>query len=54
MQIKFLTTALQKPYTLAGFEHGIFCSGDGRDNHYAKPPGQLVTFFSIGKLLFSH
>jgi hypothetical protein len=25
--------------TLAGFEPGIFCSGGGRDDHYATPPG---------------
>jgi hypothetical protein len=43
MQIKFFTTALQckktylKPYTLAGFEPGIFCYGGGRDDHYATP-----------------
>jgi hypothetical protein len=35
-----LTTSLQfikslKPYTLAGFEPGIFCSGGGRDDRYA-------------------
>jgi hypothetical protein len=45
-----LTTALQcikspkKPYTLAGFEPGIFCSEGGRDDHYATPPGQEVFF----------
>jgi hypothetical protein len=27
----------QKPYTLAGFEPGIFCSVGGRDDHYATP-----------------
>jgi hypothetical protein len=41
-----LTSALQyfktyKPYTLAGFEPGIFSSGGGRDGHYATPPGQI-------------
>jgi hypothetical protein len=41
-----LTTALQcknpyKPYTLAGFEPGIFCSVGGRDDQYATPPGNL-------------
>jgi hypothetical protein len=35
-----LTAALQcikasKPYTLAGFEPGIFCSGCVRNDHYA-------------------
>jgi hypothetical protein len=25
--------------TLAAFEPGIFSSGGGRDDHYAKPPG---------------
>jgi hypothetical protein len=28
---------------LAGFEPGILCSGGGRDDHFAKPPGP---FFS--------
>jgi hypothetical protein len=28
-----------KPYTLAGFELGIFCSVGGRDDHYATPQG---------------
>jgi hypothetical protein len=32
----------QKPYTLAGFEPGIFCSGGGRDSHYATPPSQKL------------
>jgi hypothetical protein len=47
MHIKFLTTALNiciktlKPYTLARFDTGIFCSVGGRDDHYAKPPGLL-------------
>jgi hypothetical protein len=27
------------PYTLAGFEPGIFCSVGGRDDHYGTPPG---------------
>jgi hypothetical protein len=27
----------REPYTLTGFEPGIFCSGGGRDNHYATP-----------------
>jgi hypothetical protein len=34
-----MTTAMQyipkKPYTLAGFEPGFFCSVGGRDDHYA-------------------
>jgi hypothetical protein len=30
------------PITLAGFEPGIFCSGGGRDDHYATPPGQTL------------
>jgi hypothetical protein len=31
-----------KPYTLAGFEPGIFCCVGLRDDHYATPPpGQL-------------
>jgi hypothetical protein len=32
----------KQPYTLAGFEPGIFCSGGGRDDHYATPPGQQI------------
>jgi hypothetical protein len=32
---KYLNT-----YTLVGFEPVIFCSGGGRDDHYATPPGQ--------------
>jgi hypothetical protein len=44
-----MTIALQcinsyKPYTLAGFKPGIFCSVGGRDDHYATPPGQSVVF----------
>jgi hypothetical protein len=30
---------LKKPYTLAGFKPGIFCSVGGRDDHYTTPPG---------------
>jgi hypothetical protein len=29
-----------KPYTPAGFEPWIFCTGGRRDDHYATPPGQ--------------
>jgi hypothetical protein len=29
----------QKPYTLVGFELGIFFSEGGRDDHNATPPG---------------
>jgi hypothetical protein len=29
---------LKKPYTLAGFEPGIFCSVGERDDKYATPP----------------
>jgi hypothetical protein len=32
-------TAVYKPFTLARFEPGIFCSVGGRDDHYATPPG---------------
>jgi hypothetical protein len=39
----------QKPYTLAGFEPGIFCSVGGRDHHYATPPR---LFFSLKKNIF--
>jgi hypothetical protein len=39
-----MTTALQcinslKPFTLAGFEPGIFCSLGGCDDYYTTPPG---------------
>jgi hypothetical protein len=27
-----------------GFEPGIFCSGGGRDDHYAPPPGHYIKF----------
>jgi hypothetical protein len=30
----------KKPCTLVGFKHGIFCSGGGREDHYATPPAQ--------------
>jgi hypothetical protein len=40
-----MTTALQcinskRPYTLTGFEPGIFCSVGGRDDHYTTPQGE--------------
>jgi hypothetical protein len=31
----------KKPYTLTGFEPGIFWSGGGRGDHYATPLGQV-------------
>jgi hypothetical protein len=37
-----------KTYTLAGFEPGIFCSGGGRDDHYATPPGLNVDILAVG------
>jgi hypothetical protein len=30
-------------YTLAGFEPGIFCSGGGRDGHYATARSNSMT-----------
>jgi hypothetical protein len=33
---------LKKPYTLAGFEPGIFCSVGGRGDHYSTPPAVRV------------
>jgi hypothetical protein len=37
-----------KPYTLAGFERGIFCSGGGRDANCVTPPGaESANFFVI-------
>jgi hypothetical protein len=35
---------LKRPYTLAGFEPGIFCSVGGRDDHYTTPPGHQNGF----------
>jgi hypothetical protein len=34
----------EKPYTLAGFEPGIFCSVGGCDDHYTMPPWQKKFF----------
>jgi hypothetical protein len=31
-----------KPCTLEGFEPWIFCSGGGRDDHYATMPGHFL------------
>jgi hypothetical protein len=44
-----LTTAPQRikakqPYTLEGFEPGIFCSGCGHDDHYATPPRAILSY----------
>jgi hypothetical protein len=44
-----MTTALQcinsyKPFTLAGFELGIFCSVGGRDDHFATPYTRVHTY----------
>jgi hypothetical protein len=44
-----MTTALQcvnsyKPYTLAGFELGIFCSVGGLDDHYTTPHGHVCMY----------
>jgi hypothetical protein len=51
-----MTTALQcvnslKPYTLAGFKPGIFCSVGGRDDHYATPP-VYVSLYEIKSVAF--
>jgi hypothetical protein len=35
----------ENPYTLAGFEPGIFCYVAGRDDHHAKQPGRLKASF---------
>jgi hypothetical protein len=50
-----MTTSLQcinsfKPYTLAGFETGIFCSVGGRDDHYTTPPGRYRSFLKTAGL----
>jgi hypothetical protein len=37
------------PYTLAGFEPGIFCTVGGRDDHYATPPGLFCKTFIVEK-----
>jgi hypothetical protein len=47
-----MTTTLQciktnKPYTLGGFEPGIFCSVGGRDDHFATPLGLAKIFLKI-------
>jgi hypothetical protein len=33
-----------KPYTLAGFEPGIFCSGGGRDDDYARAGLEVIEY----------
>jgi hypothetical protein len=40
----------KKPYTLAVFETGIFCSGGGRDDHNATPPGREDIFIRLDPL----
>jgi hypothetical protein len=35
-----------KPFTLGGFEPVIFCSGGGRDDHYATLPGPGSGWFT--------
>jgi hypothetical protein len=32
---------------MAGFESRILCSGGGRDDHFATPPGLELNFFSF-------
>jgi hypothetical protein len=31
-----------KPYLTAGFKPTVFCSGGGRENHCATPPGNIT------------
>jgi hypothetical protein len=38
-------------FTLAGLEPWIFCSGGGRDGHYATPPGPHTLFILCTGLL---
>jgi hypothetical protein len=50
MKIKMQRTALQcikslKPYTLAGFEHTVFCSIGGDDDHIDNYLNLIVLFF---------
>jgi hypothetical protein len=51
----FLTTALQcirlenLTYTLVGFEPGIFCSGGGRNDHYATPSYYILLLESLNR-----
>jgi hypothetical protein len=46
---KFLT-----PYTLAGFEPGIFSYVFERDDHYATPPGrEKRLFLHKGKIIYT-
>jgi hypothetical protein len=39
----------KKTYTLAGFEPGLFCSGGGRDDNYASPPGFNDIFYVVSQ-----
>jgi hypothetical protein len=32
-----------------GFESRVFCSGGGRDDHYATPPGLILQNISLAK-----
>jgi hypothetical protein len=43
-----------KPYTLAGFEPGIFCSGGGHYDHYATPPGPRNSIHLIWNRLYEN
>jgi hypothetical protein len=54
-----MTTALQctisyKPYTLAGFEPGIFCSVGGRDDQNTRTCSAVIKhhFFNLNKTEF--
>jgi hypothetical protein len=52
---KVLTTALRciktyKPYTLTGFEPGIFCAGGGRDGHNDTPSVFYQVIFGLLRL----
>jgi hypothetical protein len=36
---------LKIPYTLEGFEPGVFCSVDGRYDPYPMPPGFKINYY---------
>jgi hypothetical protein len=40
--------------TLAGFGPTIFCSGGGRNAHYAKQPGPKLEVIIMGTLLLNY
>jgi hypothetical protein len=41
----------QKPYTLAGFEPGIYSSVGGHNDHYATPPEHCLLWVVLLKIV---